>query len=75
MCERVAIGKYDIAVFVDLQGALDAVWRKGALYKLRKAGITKNLLSVFSNFLTDRFYRNVVNSYTSYWAWITTGVP
>ena len=50
-------------------------WRKGALYKLHKAGITNNLWSVFSSFLRDRFYRNLVNSHLSDWACTTTGVP
>ena len=31
MCEGFASGKYGIAVFADMQGAFDAVWRKGAL--------------------------------------------
>ena len=75
MCEGVAYGKYSIDVFADLLGAFDAVWRKGALYKLHKAGITNNLLSVFSSFLTGRSYRNLVNSYTSDWASTNTGVP
>ena len=75
MYEGVATGKYGIAVFANLQDAFDAVWRKGAFYKLHKAGITNNLLSVFSSFLTDRLYRNLVNSYTSDWACTTTGVP
>ena len=75
MYEGVATGKYGIAVFANLQDAFDAVWRKGAFYKLYKAGITNNLLSVFSSFLTDRLYRNLVNSYTSDWACTTTGVP
>ena len=74
MCEGVATGKYGIAVFADLQGTFDAVWRKGALYKFHKADITNNLLSVFSSFLTDRLYRNLVNSYTSNWTCTTTGV-
>ena len=56
MCEGVASGKYDIAVFAGLQGDFDAVWGKGALYKLHKANITNNLLSVFSSFLTDMLY-------------------
>ena len=64
-CEVIAKSKYSIAVFTEEQGAFDAVWSKGTLYKLYKAGITNNLLSVFSSFLTDRFYRNLVNSYTS----------
>ena len=74
-CEEAASSKYGTAVFADLHGAFDAVWRKGALYKTHKAGITNNLLSVFSSFLTDRFYRNLVDSYTSDWAGTTTGVP
>ena len=31
MCEGGAGGKYGIAIFADLLGAFDAVWRKGAL--------------------------------------------
>ena len=42
---------------------------------MHKAGITNNLLSVFSSFLTDRLYGNLVNSYISDWACTTTGVP
>ena len=75
MYEGVPTGKYDIAVFANLKDAFDAVWRKWAIYKLHKAGITNNLCSVFSSFLTDRLYRNLVNSYTSDWACTTTGVP
>ena len=47
---------------------IDAVWRKGSLYKLHKTCITNNLLSVFSNFQSNRFYRNLANCCT------TTGV-
>ena len=75
MCEGVASDKYGITVFADLQGAFDAVWRKGALCKLHKAGITNNFLSIISSFLTDRFYRNLVKSYASDWACTATGVP
>ena len=42
---------------------------------MHKVGITNNLFSVFSSFPTDRFYRNLVNSYTNDWACTTTGVP
>ena len=73
-CEGVASSKYGIAVFADLHGAFDAVWRKGELYKMHKADITNNRLSVFSSFLTNRFYRNLVDSYTRGWAGTTTGV-
>ena len=67
--------KYGIVVFADLQGAFDSVQRKRALYKLRQAGINSNLLAVFSSFLTDRSFRNLVISYTSEWSFSYTGVP
>ena len=46
----------------DLEGALDAVWRNGAIYKLHKAGLRNNLMPVFSSFLNDRHCKNLVNS-------------
>ena len=46
MCEGVASDKYGITVFADLQGAFDALWRKGALYKLQK----QVSLTIFSQF-------------------------
>ena len=46
--------KYGIAVFADMQGAFDTMWRKGALSKLHKADITNNLFQSFPAFsLTD----------------------
>ena len=59
----------------DLEGVFDTVWREGAIYKLHKAGINNNLLSVFSSFLSDRYSRNLVNSHTSDWVQTTLGVP
>ena len=75
MMEAISNGKYGIVVMADLQGAFDAVWRNGALYKLHNAGIRNNLLSVFSSFLNDRFSRNLVNSHTSEWFLTQRGVP
>ena len=40
-----------------MQGAFDDSVEEGGT-KLHKVGITNNLLSVFSSFLTDRFCRN-----------------
>ena len=39
MHEAIANGEYSIIIMVDLEGALDSVWREGALYKLHMAGI------------------------------------
>ena len=65
---------YGITVFADLQGPFDAVQFGASGHKLYKAGITNNFLSVFSSFLTDRFYRNFVNSCAKDWACTTIGV-
>ena len=75
MSDAISSGKYGIAVMADLEGAFDPVWREGAIYKLHKAGINNNLLSVFSSFLSDRYSRNLVNSHTSDWFQTTLGVP
>ena len=45
------------------------------IYKLRKCGISGSLLAWFSNYLTDRQQRVVVNGQSSAWSHITAGVP
>ena len=75
MSDAISPGKYGKAVMADLEGAFDIVWREGAIYKVHKTGINKNFLSVFSSFLSDRCYRNIVNSHTSNWFQTTLGVP
>ena len=62
MPEPTASGKHGVLVMADLEGALDAVWRNAAIYKLQKAGLRNNLMSVFSSLLNDRQSRNLVNS-------------
>ena len=74
MSDAISSGKYGI-VMADLERAFHTVWREGAIYKLHKAGINNNLLSVFSSFLSDRCFRNLVNSHTSDWFQTTLGVP
>ena len=51
MLEAIANGKYGVVVMADLEGAFDAVWRNGAIYKLYNAGLRDNLLSVFSSYI------------------------
>ena len=75
MTEAITNGHYGVVVMADLEGAFDAVWRTGAIYKLHEAGITNNLLSVFHSFLNDRQSRNLVNTHTSNWFQTNTGVP
>ena len=52
---------------MDLEGALDAIWRKGLICKLYKAGVKGMLLRILDRFLTNRFSRNLVNGYVSEW--------
>ena len=49
------------AVFLDLSKAFDKVWHEGSLYKLKCCGISGNLRSLISNFVTNREQRVVLN--------------
>ena len=48
------------AVFFDINKAFDKIWRKGLLFKMRKAGIRGKLLSWFSDYLSNRFQRVII---------------
>ena len=45
------------------------------LYNLHKAGVINNIVLVFFSFLTARFYRKLVNSDISDWAYTNTSFP
>ena len=61
--------------FIDLEGAFDAVWRKGLLYKLNKLGVKGRLFKIIESFLSNRFARSFVNSVTTNWIETLIGVP
>ena len=63
------------AVFLDMSKAFDKVWHEGLLYKLQQNGIDGKLLSLFSNYLSNRKQRVVLNGMASEWAAISSGVP
>ena len=67
MCETLNMRHYGAAVMAELEGAFDATWRKGLIYKFYKAGIKGMLLTILDSFLTNRFSRNLVNGYVSQW--------
>ena len=54
-------------VFLDISKAFDKVWHKGLLYKLTQNGISGKLLSIISNFLSNRKQRVVLNGKFSSW--------
>ena len=68
-------GKEIRVVFCDISKAFDRVWHKGLIYKLKKSGISGNLLKWFENYLTGRSQRVVINGCNSDWLPINAGVP
>ena len=68
-------GKDVRIVYLDISKAFDRVWHKGLLLKLHKFGIGGNFLKWFSDYLSNRFQRVVINGQCSDWVKVTTGVP
>ena len=63
------------SVYLDISKAFDRVWHDGLLYKLKRCGISGQLLSVLQSFLKDRKQRTVLNGQCSNWGDILAGVP
>ena len=68
-------GKHTACAFLDLEGAFDAVWRNGMLYKLLQLGIKGRLWLIIANYFENRKSRNLVNSHVSDWIITEVGVP
>ena len=68
-CEAVDSGKEVRVVFCDFSKAFDRVWHRGLLHKLSSLGITGNLFKWFSNYLSNRRQRVVLNWTCSGWAY------
>ncbi|MCG8113671.1 MAG: reverse transcriptase domain-containing protein [Candidatus Thiodiazotropha taylori] len=74
-CEAVDNGKEVRAVFCDISKAFDRVWHKGLLHKLRGIGCSDNVLKWFTNYLSGRRQRVVLNGESSDWVEVEAGVP
>jgi ribonuclease HI len=68
-------GKHTACAFLDLEGAFDAVWRNGVLYKLLQLGIKGRLWLIIANYFDNRKSRNLVNTHVSEWIITEVGVP
>lgn len=64
-----------LAVFLDLSKAFDKVWHKGLIYKLKKIGITGNLLKWLISYLSNRKQQVVINGAKSDILDLKSGVP
>ena len=62
-------------VFCDITKAFDRVWHDGLIFKLKKLGIENNLLQWFTNYLSNRQQRVVINGEHSSWGYVKAGVP
>ena len=61
-------------VFLDISKAFDKVWHEGIIHKLKRNGISGNLLSLLTDFLRNRKQRVILNGQSSSWANINAGV-
>ena len=48
-------------VFLDISKAFDKVWHEGIIHKLKRNGISGNLLSLLTDFLRNRKQRVILN--------------
>ena len=62
------------AIFLDIPKAFDKVWHGELIYKLRQYGFTADLLTLLTDFLSNRKQRVVLNGQHSSWADIKAGV-
>lgn len=62
-------------IYLDFSKAFDSVDHNILLAKLNTYGISGNLLSLLTNYLSGRFQRVVPEGASSQWAPVTSGVP
>ena len=53
------------SVYLDISKAFDRVWHDGLIYKLKRCGVSGNVLSLVKSFLKDRKQRTVLNGQSS----------
>ena len=63
------------SVYLDISKAFDRVWHDGLIHKLKRCGVSGQLLSLIRSFLKDRKQRTVLNGQCSNWGDISAGVP
>ena len=63
------------SVYLDISKAFDRVWHDGLIYKLKRCGVARKLLSLIQSFLKDRKQRTVLNGQCSNWGDILGECP
>ena len=62
--ENFNLSKATIAIFIDLEGAFDAIWHQGLIYQLHNDGVDNNILKLVNNILSSRSALCKVNNIT-----------
>ena len=62
-------------VFLDMSKAFNKVWHEGLIYKLRRVGITGEVLALVNSVLDNRFQRVILNGQSWNWLPVKAGVP
>ncbi len=63
------------SVYLDISKAFDRVWHEGLVYKVKRCGVSGQLLSLVQSFLEGRKQRTVLNGKCSDWGDVSAGVP
>ena len=63
------------SVYLDISKAFDRAWHDGIIFKLKRCGVSGNLLALIKSFLKDRRQRTVLKGQSSSWGDISAGVP
>ena len=61
------------SVYLDISKAFDRVWHDGLIYKLKRCGVSGDLL-LTQSFLKDRKQRVVLHEHNSFWGGVSAGV-
>ena len=63
------------SVYLEISKAFDMVWHDGLIYKLKRYGISGQLVCLIQGFFKDRKQRTVLNGHTSNCGDISAGEP
>ena len=67
--------KANCFVFCDFSKALDQVWHRGLLHKIKAYGITGNLINWFNSYIKARRQKVVIKHNSSAYCEISAGFP
>jgi hypothetical protein len=68
-------GQITVAVFCDISKALDRLWHKGLIEKLKSYGINGKLLKWLKDYISERKQQVLLNNSISSLGTLKAGVP